>query len=142
MNSVISSSGVSGGPTISLSTISSVAIILKWERTTSTKCVTLGTCSILFGLTLTTPRNYYFDALTSENKKVEVKHRFYSGNIPPGMKIKLENIDVIYYVELEPNLLPKRIYKFLSEDITYTMNGRVSFQNAFNSHKAEVVYSS
>ncbi|OGD95513.1 hypothetical protein A3F57_03205 [Candidatus Roizmanbacteria bacterium RIFCSPHIGHO2_12_FULL_36_11] len=99
-------------------------------------------CSILFGLTLTTPRNYYFDALTSENKKVEVKHRFYSGNIPPGMKIKLENIDVIYYVELEPNLLPKRIYKFLSEDITYTMNGRVSFQNAFNSHKAEVVYSS
>lgn len=65
-------------------------------------------CSRLFDLKLMEPRNQYsYDAESPKGDKIEIKHRFYAGGIPPGMEIDLHRIDYVFYVELDSDLLPK-----------------------------------
>jgi hypothetical protein len=99
-------------------------------------------CSRLFDLKLVRPRNSNIDAIGPKGERIEIKHRFYSGKIPPGMKINLHNIDYVFYVELDDNLLPNRIFKIKSNDIDYTTGKRVSFKRAFNENKVELVFQS
>jgi len=100
-------------------------------------------CSRLFSLKLVEPRNSNIDAIDPEGKKIEIKHRSYSTEIPPGMKINLDNIDYLFYVKLnKENLLPEEIYKIKAKDIEYTDTKakRVSFKKAFKKKKVEVVF--
>jgi hypothetical protein len=97
-------------------------------------------CSKLFRLKLVKPRNSNIDATSPPGKKIEIKHRFYKREIPPGMKIDLRNIDYVLYVGLDDDLLPKRIYKIESKDINYTTHKRVSFRKAFKENKAKLVF--
>ncbi len=97
-------------------------------------------CGILFNLTPIKPFNAKYDALTQEGKKVEIKHRIVKSTIPPGMKIDLEIIDLVYYVYLNDDLLPTHIYKFNKNDLRYTVGKRVSFRNAFENKKYELLY--
>lgn len=99
-------------------------------------------CSKLFGLKLVKPCNSNIDAVGPAGEKIEIKCRTYSGKIPPGMKVNLQDIDYVFYVVLDDNLLPKRIFKIKSKDIYYTRGKRVSFKKAFDSDKAELIFQS
>ncbi|MEM5803234.1 MAG: hypothetical protein QW350_00670 [Candidatus Aenigmatarchaeota archaeon] len=66
-------------------------------------------CSKLFDLKLVKPHNSNIDALGPKGERIEIKHRFYSGKTPPGMKVNLDVIDYVFYVQLDENsLLPKK----------------------------------
>lgn len=97
-------------------------------------------CIVLYELKLIKPHNASFDALTSDNKKVEIKHRVHKGSILPGMKINLESIDQVYYVELDQNLLPIKIHKILVTDLEYSTGKRVSFKKVFDLKKNQVIF--
>jgi len=99
-------------------------------------------CEKLFNLTPVIPRNQYsYDALDAEGKRVEIKHRFYSTKTPPGMKINLENIDYVLYVDIdEETFLPTKIYKINAENIEYKTGKRVSFKKAFDKNEYEVLF--
>ncbi|MEM5799305.1 MAG: hypothetical protein QXZ43_01405 [Candidatus Aenigmatarchaeota archaeon] len=100
-------------------------------------------CSKLFDLKLVKPHNSNIDALGPKGERIEIKHRFYSGKTPPGMKVNLDIIDYVFYVQLDENsLLPKEIFKIKSKDIEYKSDKRVSFRKAFKENKAELIYQS
>jgi len=86
------------------------------------------------------PGNFNVDAISPSGKRIEIKHRAYAGNIPPGMKVALQNVDYVLYVELDNDLLPKHIYRIKSEDIEYTTHKRVSFRRAFKENKARLIF--
>jgi hypothetical protein len=53
-------------------------------------------CVELFRLELVMPRNRKgADAISPSGERVEIKHRFYSGKTPPGMKIESEGVDYV-----------------------------------------------
>jgi hypothetical protein len=92
-------------------------------------------------LEITRPRNqYHYDARSPDGQRIEIKHRFFSTRTPPGMKIDLEKIDSVLYVDLDENLLPRRIFKIEPKDLEYTTGKRVSFQKAFKENKVKMVY--
>lgn len=97
-------------------------------------------CSKLFDLKLVTPHNASVDAIAPDGSRIEIKYRFYSGKVPPGMKINLQNIDWVYYVELTENLLPKHIHKISSKDLGYTAGNRVSFRQVFIDESFELIF--
>jgi hypothetical protein len=97
-------------------------------------------CCKIFDLKLVTPHNSTIDAMSSTGERIEIKHRFFSGKVPPGMKINLQNIDYVLYVELNDDLIPKQIYKIHSKDIYYTTGSRVSFKKAFKEDNAELLF--
>jgi hypothetical protein len=99
-------------------------------------------CAALFGLRLMkTPNNRGADAIGRRGERVEIKQRIVRGATPPGMKIDLTGVDLVYYVKLAPDLLPDCIYRIESMHITSTTNGRVSFAKAIRDGAATVVYS-
>ncbi len=98
-------------------------------------------CSKLFDLKLVQPHNSSIDAIAPDGARIEIKHRFYSGKIPPGMKINLKNIDWVYYVELNADLLPEHIHRINPNDIETPSGNRVSFRHAFMDGKAELIFS-
>ncbi|MEM2099968.1 MAG: hypothetical protein QXV37_01410 [Candidatus Jordarchaeaceae archaeon] len=118
-----------------------VGFLTKFKEIVDTGKLAEFYCKILFNLRPTS-RNYGFDAIDQENKKVEIKHRFYSGKTPPGMEMDLNTIDYVLYVDLDKDdLLPKQILKIKSEDIIRRTKGkRVSFKKAIKERKAELVF--
>jgi len=93
-------------------------------------------------LTPVKPRNRYrYDAVDAEGKRVEIKQRFYSTRTPPGMKIDLEKIDYVLYVDIdEETFLPKKIRRIDAENIEYRTGKRVSFKKAFDKNEFEVLF--
>jgi hypothetical protein len=99
-------------------------------------------CAALFGLRLMkTPNSRGGDAIGRRGERVEIKQRIIRGATPPGMKIDLSGVDVVYYVKLAPDLLPDCIYRIERKHITATTNGRVSFATAIRDGAAAVVFS-
>lgn len=97
-------------------------------------------CARLFNLKLSEKTNDKIDAIDRNGKRIEIKQRFYTGKVPIGMKIKLNNVDKVYYVQLGLDLIPQKIYKIEARDIKSLKNGRVSFKKAFHEKRAEVVF--
>ena len=99
-------------------------------------------CEKLFPLRLMKTSNARgIDAKAPHGERVEIKHRVYRGATPPGMKIDLAGVDLVYYVKLAPDLLPDCIYRIESKHIAATTNGRVSFRTAIRDGAATVVFS-
>ncbi len=87
-------------------------------------------CEHLFDVTLNKVMNEKgFDATTRSGKKIEIKAREVK-NTPPGMKINLGEIDLVWYVALDKRLIPQVIYEYKAKQLTQMKNGRVSFSNA------------
>ncbi|MCP8313155.1 MAG: hypothetical protein H3Z53_02120 [archaeon] len=116
-----------------------VSFISKFEKIIDTGKLAEFYCEKLFRLK-PQPRNSGFDATSSDGKKIEIKHRFYSTKTPPGMEVDLEEIDYIYYVDLDESLLPSRIYQIKSGDVYYTKGKRVSFRRAFEERKFKLIF--
>jgi hypothetical protein len=111
-------------------------------------------CVKLFGLTpyeTTDGRvigNGLWDASTADLQRVEIKHRAFK-KTPPGMKLTFENFHFVLYVELDPDLIPMRIWKIDRDDITQTgplveernkYVGRVSFRAALQDGRAKLIF--
>ncbi|MDO8538291.1 MAG: hypothetical protein Q7S21_05385 [archaeon] len=116
------------------------AFLLEFKEIIDTGKLAEFYCCKLFDLKPVKPHNAYIDAKSKSGERIEIKHRFFSGKTPPGMKINLKNIDFVYYVELSDNLLPKQIFKIKKEDIEQVSKGRVSFKKVFKEKKAEIVF--
>ena len=99
-------------------------------------------CVKLFGLRLVMPRNRKgADALGSRGERIEIKHRFFSGRTPPGMRMKRDDVDYVLYVELAKDLIPRRILRIASRDLVSMSDGRISFRNAVDRGRARLVFS-
>ncbi len=108
-------------------------------------------CEKLFDLTpLRVPNGPYDleDKKSVDEKRIEVKYRFFKGGFPPGMVLDFQKFDIVYYVELGDDLLPVHIHKIRKADITQLggaqwselYKGRVSFKEAYNTGKAKIVF--
>lgn len=97
-------------------------------------------CARLFNLELSEKTNDKIDAIDRNGKRIEIKQRFYTGKVPIGMKIKLNSVDEVYYVQLGLDLIPQEIYKIEARNIESLKNSRVSFKKAFLEKRAEVVF--
>ena len=88
------------------------------------------------------------DTNSIDEKRIEVKYRFFKGGHPPGMVLDFQKFDIVYYVELGDDLIPVHIHKIKKADITQlsgepwstSYKGRVSFKEAYNTGKAKIVF--
>ncbi len=94
-------------------------------------------CELLFGLKLCDyENNCSYDAIDNNRKIVEIKQRTQFG---AGMKINVDKIDYVLYVELDKiNLLPINIWKFNKNVLVPLKNNRVSFAKAKKNKEYDV----
>lgn len=101
-----------------------VPFLSRYRAITDTGKLAEWYCVKLFRLKLVTPRNRKgADAIDPRGKRVEIKHRLYSGRTPPGMRLDRASIDYVFYVELDTDLLPRRIRRINTRDLVPMSNG-------------------
>jgi len=90
-------------------------------------------CRVLFDLQPECITNHPgYDARMRTGERVQIKYRKFSGKIPPAMRINLNSVDCILYVELDDELLPAQIWRVDAVHLTRMKNDRCSFRQAIS----------